>query len=216
MDEEFRAARIRLMNADAASKELAAEFGRIQVEEATRNWGLEKNSAHADHIFTFANIIRNDTVQNCIRTLDVWARQEPGCDITLVLNSPGGDAFAGFALIDYLNGLRDRGHKVTIKVIGAAMSMAVTVLQAADERIMGPNAYLMIHEAQLDVEGTLSFSDMTDQAKRTERVQNRVFGILSEKSTLSLASIKKRAKKNDWLLDADEALKYGFVDRISA
>ena len=99
MDEELRAARIRLMNAEALSKELAAEFGKIQVEEATRNWGLEKNSAHAEHIFTFANIVRNDTVQNCMRTLDVWARQEPGCDITIVLNSPGGDAFAGFALI---------------------------------------------------------------------------------------------------------------------
>jgi len=215
MDEELRAARIRLMNAEALSKELAAEFGRIQVEEATRNWGLEKNSAHADRIFTFANIVRNETVQQCMRTLDVWARQEPGCDITLVLNSPGGDAFAGFALIDFLNGLRDRGHKITIKVIGAAMSMAVTILQAADERIIGPNGYLMIHEASLEL-GDLSYSEMVDQSKRTERIQNRVFNILAERSTLSVSNIKRRAKKNDWLLDAEEALRYGFVDRIAA
>jgi ATP-dependent Clp endopeptidase proteolytic subunit ClpP len=215
MDEELRAARIRLMNAEALSKELAAEFGKIQVEEATRNWGLEKNSAHADRIFTFANIVRNETVQQCMRTLDVWARQEPGCDITLVLNSPGGDAFAGFALIDFLNGLRDRGHKITIKVIGAAMSMAVTILQAADERIIGPNGYLMIHEASLEL-GDLSYSEMVDQSKRTERIQNRVFNILAERSTLSVSNIKRRAKKNDWLLDAEEALRYGFVDRIAA
>ena len=215
MDEELRAARIRLMNAEALSKELAAEFGKIQVEEATRNWGLEKNSAHAEHIFTFANIVRNDTVQNCMRTLDVWARQEPGCDITIVLNSPGGDAFAGFALIDYLTGLRERGHKVTIKVLGAAMSMEVTILQAADERIIGKNGYLMIHEASLEI-GEVSFAEMVDQTKRTERIQNRVFGILAERSTLSMTAIKRRAKKNDWLLDADEALEHGFVDRIAS
>jgi len=215
MDTELRAARIRLMNAEALSKELAAEFGKIQVEEATRNWGLEKNSAHADHIFTFANEVRNDTVQNCIRTLDVWARQTPGCDITLMLNSPGGDAFAGFALIDYLNGLRERGHKVIIKVIGAAMSMAVTILQAADERVIGPNGYLMIHEASLQL-GNLSYAEMVDQTKRTERIQNRVFAILAERSKMKASAIKAKAKKNDWLLDAEEALKYGFVDRISS
>jgi ATP-dependent protease ClpP protease subunit len=215
MDEELRAARIRLMNAEAESKELAAAFGRIQVEEATRNWGLEKNNAHADHIFTFANIIRNDTVQNCIRTLDVWARAEPGCDITIILHSPGGDAFAGFALIDYLTGLRERGHKVTIKVLGSAMSMAVTVLQAADERVIAPNGYLMIHEASLEL-GELSYAEMVDHTKRTERIQNRVFKILSERSSMRLSDIKRRAKKNDWLLDAEEALKYGFVDRIAS
>jgi hypothetical protein len=32
---------------------------------------------------------------------------------------------------------------------------------------------------------------------------------------MSMANLKRRAKKNDWLLDADEALKYGFVDRIA-
>lgn len=216
MDAEYREARIRLMNAEAAAKELQTEFGKIQVEEAARNWGLEKNSALADRVFTFANIIRNETVQNCMRTLDVWARQEPGCHMTIVLNSPGGDAFAGFALIDFINELRARGHTITIKVIGAAMSMAVTVLQAADERVIGPNSYLMIHEAQLELAGDFSYSDMGDNHKRTGRIQDRVFKLIADRSKMSVTQIKNKAKKNDWLIDADEALKYGFVDRISA
>lgn len=202
------------MNADAASKEMAVAFGKIQVEEAERNAALERASAHQVHTFTFANTIHNKTVQDCMRTLDVWSRQEPGCDITILLNSPGGDAFAGFGLMDFLSGLRERGHRITIKVVGAAMSMAVTVLQAADERIIGPNSYLMIHEASLDI-GEVSFADMVDHTKRTERIQNKVFAALAERSTLSIRAIKAKAKKNDWLLDAEEALKYGFVDRIS-
>lgn len=202
------------MNADAASKEMAVAFGRIQVEEAERNAALERASAHQVHTYTFANVIHNKSVQECIRTLDVWSRQEPGCDITIILNSPGGDAFSGFGLMDFLGELRASGHKITIKVVGAAMSMAVTVLQAADERVIGPNSYLMIHEASLDI-GEVSFAEMQDHSKRTERIQNRVFATLADRSTLSLRAIKAKAKKNDWLLDADEALKYGFVDRIS-
>jgi ATP-dependent protease ClpP protease subunit len=79
---------------------------------------------------------------------------------------------------------------------------------------MSPGAWLMIHELSTFNEGKLS--EVKDYTKWLERAQIKMEKILAERSTLSLASIKRRtAKGKDWWLDADEAVKYGFADGVA-
>lgn len=62
--------------------------------------------------------------------------------ITILMNNVGGDEIHGLAIADAISMTRSR---VTIKVLGHAMSMGSIILQAADERLLAPNAAVMIH-----------------------------------------------------------------------
>lgn len=212
--DELRAARLDLLREQTRHEKFEADYAEMKVAELARESAVSSNSAPEDNILTFAGEITDKTAYQAIQTLGIFHRRQPGCDITILLTSPGGSGYAGFALFDYLNELREMGHKITIKVLGYAMSMAATLLQAADERIIARNAFLMIHEAGLDP-GFGSYADQKDRLAHTKRLQDKVFGEIAERSSLSLATIKRKAHKNDWLIDAEEALKHGLVDRIT-
>jgi ATP-dependent Clp protease protease subunit len=146
----------------------------------------------------------------------MYSRRQPGCDITICLNTNGGEMIAGFYLYDYLQELRSRGHHLTVKVFGGAFSHGVTILQAADRRVISENATLLIHEAQLE-ELSGNYSQIFKQGKgRLDKYQDKLLTILAARSTMSKARIKNRWSNNDWTLTAEEALKYGFVDEIQS
>lgn len=62
--------------------------------------------------------------------------------ITIIMNNPGGDWYHGMAIYD---AIKTCANEVTIKTFGHGMSMGAVILQAADERLVAPNAKIMIH-----------------------------------------------------------------------
>ena len=95
---------------------------------------------------------------------------------------------------------------------GLVASMATIILQAGDERVADANAQLLIHELSGGAKGKIS--DILDDAEYSKKLNDRLMGILAERSTLSARQIYTRANRKEWWLDADEALKLGFVDRV--
>ena len=93
-----------------------------------------------------------------------------------------------------------------------AASMAGILLQSGNKRVIGQNAYILIHEVSDVAAGTTS--EIEDELKLTKRLQKRLVGILAERSTMSEQQIEKKWKKNDWWLDANEAVELGFADEI--
>lgn len=188
------------------------------VEEAKlshilRELSQQESMAEEWRVFTFYGPIQTETVARCIYDLDKWSRRFPTQDITLVFNSPGGSVYDGFALFDFLLDLKTRGHKIIVKVIGMAASMGAILAQAGDERVIGPHSFLMLHEVAAGIDISRS-SEIEDFSKLLTQLENKGLDILSERSTLSRQQIKNRWKRKDCWLDADEALKLGFVDRI--
>lgn len=159
----------------------------------------------------FAPIVGN-YVDTWIDALEHWERRDPGLPITIRINSPGGSVLDGFALLDTILRLRRKGHHVTTHGIGMIASMATILMQAGDERVLDHNAWFMIHEVSAGVQGKAS--EMEDQMKFTLKLQERLLDILAERSTLSKTQIKRRWKKTDDWMSADEALALGFVDRV--
>ena len=129
-----------------------------------------------------------------------------------MLNSPGGNVFAGLALYDAITDLKARGHKVTTVARGYAASMGGILLQAGTERVVGANAQVLIHEVSTMDSGKTS--ELEDNLKFQKKLQDRLLAILAERSTLTKAQIARRWKKTDWWLDADECIEYGIADRI--
>lgn len=192
------------------------ELRNEQVE--LENWKLrtEKNliseSPTARGFFHLFDGVDDATVYDLMHRMDTWSAIHPNVPITFCINCPGGSVISGNALFDFLLELRRRGHHLTTKCIGMAASMGGILFQAGDERVITPRSWVLIHEVQGIVAG--SFSEMEDDMRFNERLQEQALAILVERSTLSKRAIKAKWRKKDWWIDSAEAIKFGFADRI--
>jgi ATP-dependent Clp protease protease subunit len=164
------------------------------------------------HVYTFYSSVDADSVQQCMAELGQWSRRDPGSPITVIFNSPGGSVLDGLALFDYLRRLRSTGHFVTTMALGRAASMGAVLLQAGDHRVVGENAFLLIHEISNHTTGKVS--EMEDGVDFTRRLQKRLLAILSGRSTLTEQQIARRWTRNEWWLDAPEAVGLGLADEV--
>lgn len=195
-------------------KSAALELKAKQLELKERSHVYQAKAAHADRHgrFFFFGGVTGSTVEECITELNWWHRQDNEKPFEIILNSPGGDVLHGLALYDEIVSLRDQGHHITITVRGMAASMGGILLQAGDKRIVGKNSHVLIHEISTGAVGKLS--EIEDEAKFCEQLSRQLLDILAERSTLTPAQIKRKWRKTDWWVTADEAVEYGFADEI--
>ena len=132
-------------------------------------------------------------------------------DITMYINSPGGSVSAGLAIYDTMNMIKS---DVSTICIGRTASMASILLVngAKGKRYILPNAEVMIHEVSGYSMGKLT--EMQDKLKHSKSLNFKLWKILSNKTNKSMSEIKKDITRKDSWLNAKEALKYGFVDKI--
>lgn len=209
---ELTALRAELILAETRKATAEALFSELRVEQLEREIKNEKAQAAERRILTFADQVTATSVAIAIHHLDKWSQLSPGEDITIVFNSPGGDVAEGLALYDFIQELKQRGHKVTTKVLGSAHSMAAVLLQAGDERIITPYSRMLIHEVSASLQGN------TTQREEAEAMikeyQSDLLDILTERSTMTKPALSKKWKNRNWTLDAEAAVKLGFADRI--
>lgn len=184
----------------------------IEAKAAELEWKRMEASKDEAHIYSFLDPVMLESTQLCMDTVGQWFRENPDRPIEIILNSPGGAVMHGLALVDYLHELRDKGATINIVVLGMAASMAAVLLQAAEHRVIGRHAYIMIHEISSAAIG--SMSEIKDTAAFTERLQDRILDLLAERSTMERNEIKDRWERKDWWMDATEAVEAGFADEV--
>jgi ATP-dependent Clp protease protease subunit len=131
-----------------------------------------------------------------------------GKDITVHINSTGGDVFQGQAIY---TALKNYTGKVTVKIEGLAASMATVIALAADKIEMTANSLFMIHSPMSNVFGNKS--QMRKQINALEKVEATMLNVYSKKTNLSEEKIALMLDTETWL-SADEALEFGFVDEV--
>lgn len=212
-------AEARKASAEALLTEHATEIGHIDLQRSLelRQRELAQDSFH--HVYQFLGKVSESSVAQCVRELSFWNRDCPKCDIELILNSPGGEVIAGMALFDYLVFLRNKGHNITTVCIGYAASMAGIILQAGDVRVMGREAYVLIHEVSFGAGGKIG--EVEDEVAFVRKIQDRVLNIFSKRSLtaqpktgLTPKQFANRWRRKDWWLDSDEAYRLGVVDEV--
>ena len=191
--------------ARAEAEEIVAAKARRDDEEE-----LAKDKYH--HLYSFSRQVDDSSVASCIERLSYWSRTGPECNIEIVFNSPGGGVIAGLALFDFIQELRRRGPHITTHALGHAASMAGILLQAGDERIMGRESWILIHEVSFAAIGKIV--EIEDHTKWVKKIQKRILAIFAERSTLTIRQIERRWKRQDWWLDSDECLRLGLVDNV--
>jgi len=142
-----------------------------------------------------------------------WHRREPGKPITIYLNTPGGSVFDGNALLGTIKHLQSEGTHFTVIGSGTVMSYGMILLQAADTRQIEKDCVCMVHGIQApDLSGGIA--QILDIAKMMEEVEKRLLDVLTARSTISRARIKKMMDRKDVFLTAEKCLEYGFCDEV--
>ena len=129
-------------------------------------------------------------------------------NLTVWLNSPGGDVFAASQIYSML---KNHKGKVTVKIDGIAASAASVVAMAGDETLIAPTAMMMIHDPSTSAMGNKA--DMEKAIELLEEVKESIINAYETKSHLSRNKIAKLMSDETWL-NAKKALQLGFVDGI--
>lgn len=128
--------------------------------------------------------------------------------IELLINSPGGDAFDGVAMV---NVLRAHTARTVAIVQGLAASAASFVATAADELIMAPNSTLMIHDAWGICVGNAD--DMLSMGAVLDQLSNNIADIYAAKAGKSIEEFRALMKAETWFT-ATEAVDAGLADSV--
>jgi len=153
----------------------------------------------------------DDVVANLIIAQMLFLNmEEPGKDINVYVNSPGGSVTAGLAIYDTMRFVK---CDVATYCLGQAASMGSFLLAAGTKgkRYALPNSRVMIHQPWGGAQGTAS--DIHIQAKEILKLKDQLNGILAHHTGKSIEQIEKDTDR-DYFMSAEEAKNYGIVDSV--
>jgi ATP-dependent Clp protease protease subunit len=136
--------------------------------------------------------------------------KDPDKDINLYINSPGGSVSSGLAIYDTMNYIK---CNVATICVGMAASMGAFLLSsgAKGKRFALPNSEIMIHQPSGGTQGPAS--DILIHAEHILKTKRKMNEILAKNTGQTVAKVEKDADR-DYFMSAEEALKYGIIDKI--
>jgi ATP-dependent Clp protease, protease subunit len=136
--------------------------------------------------------------------------EDPDADIRLYINSPGGDAYAGFAIYDAMQFVK---ADVQTYAVGMAMSAGALILAggAPGKRFVLPNSKVMIHQGSGGFSGTPA--DIQIAAREILALTRKYGEIIAKHSHRDVEQVMRDIDR-DRFLGPDEAVEYGLADRV--
>jgi ATP-dependent Clp protease protease subunit len=136
--------------------------------------------------------------------------EDPGKDISLYINSPGGSVYAGLAIYDTMQYVKPDVRTICS---GIAMSMGAVLLTggAPGKRMALPNSKIMIHQGTAGFRGAPT--DIEIHAQEVLSMRERVAEIIARHSNRPLEAVMKDIDR-DHFMSPEEAVEYGIVDEI--
>jgi ATP-dependent Clp protease protease subunit len=164
-----------------------------------------------DRIIFLGTAIDDDVANLAIAQMLFLESEDPEKDINLYINSPGGSVSAGLAIYDTMQYVK---NDVTTICVGQAASMAAVLMAAgaSGKRYSLPNARFLIHQPlAYGMQGQAT--DIEIHARDLVRLKERLNQILAQHTGQAIEKIARDTDR-DFILEAEDAKKYGLVDAI--
>ena len=163
-----------------------------------------------DRIVFLGEPITRESANLVIAQLLHLESQDPDKDISLYIDSPGGEVYAGLGILDTMNFIKP---EVSTICVGMAASMAAVLLAcgAKGKRLALPNSMVLIHQPSSGVQGQQT--DIQIVADETKYIREHLNEILSDATGQPIEKIQAYTERDNYLR-ADAALEYGLVDRV--
>jgi ATP-dependent Clp protease protease subunit len=128
--------------------------------------------------------------------------------LTVIINSAGGDVWAGVAIHDALKAF---DGEVTVKVSGLAASIASVIAMAGDKILITPGSTMMIHRASMLAIGNAD--DLSKAISMLETVEDGIISIYTDRTGQSREAVKEMLDAETWM-SAEKAVEMGFADEV--
>ena len=163
-----------------------------------------------DRIIFLGEEINDATASVVVAQLLFLESEDPGKDIHMYINSPGGSVTAGMAIYDTMNYVK---CDVSTTCIGMAASMGAFLLSsgAKGKRFALPNAEIMIHQPLGGAQGQAT--EIQIAAEHILKTKKKLNDILAANSGQPVEVVEKDTDRDNWM-SADEAKEYGLVDQV--
>lgn len=158
----------------------------------------------------FSGEVNKENAEKAIRQLLILAADSDD-PIRFLIDSPGGDVDAGFAIYDMIRFIKP---KVYMIAMGLAASAGALILLAADkkDRFGLPNSHYLIHQPlSFGMRGVAT--EIEIHAKEIEKTKKKINELIAEKTKKPLKTVEKDTDRDYWL-NAEEALEYGLIGKI--
>ncbi|WNV85403.1 ATP-dependent Clp protease proteolytic subunit [Umezawaea sp. Da 62-37] len=140
----------------------------------------------------------------------VLAAEDDETDIQMYINSPGGSVTAGMALYDTMNHIKPDVSTIGLGFV-ASMGQFLLSSGARGKRFVLPSTQVLMHQPSAGIGGTAT--DIAIQANIFSQMKKRMARLTAEQTGQTVETIERDADRDKWFT-AEEALEYGFVDRI--
>jgi ATP-dependent Clp protease protease subunit len=163
-----------------------------------------------ERIIFLGDVINDDVANIVIAQLLFLASEDKNKDVQLYINTPGGSVSAGLAIYDTMQYIKP---DVMTICIGMAASMGAVLLAsgAKGKRLALPNSEIMLHQVVGGTEGQAA--DIKIRAEQILKTRDRMNQILVKHTGQSISKIERDTDR-DFYMTAEEAKKYGLVDRV--
>ena len=179
----------------------------------------QENAAKPDDAMLFQRMLKSRTVlvsgeinkplaERVIRQL-ILLEEESDDPIRVFIDSPGGDADAGYAIFDMMRFVKP---PVTMIGMGLVASAAAIILLAAprERRIGLPNSHYLIHQPMSGTRGVAT--EIEIHAKEIEKLRARINRLIADETGQPLEKVEKDTDRDYWM-NAEEAVAYGLLSR---
>ena len=163
-----------------------------------------------DRIIFLSEEVNDTTASLVVAQMLFLEAQDPDKDISFYINSPGGSITAGMAIYDTMNFVK---CDVSTICVGMAASMGAFLLSAGTKgkRFALPNSEIMIHQPLGGFQGQAT--DIKIHAERIIQIKEKLNRILAENTGKDYDQICRDTERDNFLT-AEDALKYGIIDKI--
>ena len=165
-----------------------------------------------DRIIFLGEDVNSTTASLVIAQLLFLESEDPDREISLYINSPGGSITDGMGIVDTMNYIK---CPVSTICVGLAASFGAVLLANGEKgkRFATPNAEILIHQPLIGGNGIAGqTTEIKIQAEHMIKTRAKLNKLLSDKTGQSIETIERDTERDDWMT-AEEALKYGQIDR---
>jgi ATP-dependent Clp protease protease subunit len=153
--------------------------------------------------------VKKDLAERTIRQL-LLLEDESDAPIRVFIDSPGGDADAGFAIFDMIRFVRAPVWTIGMGLVASAA--AIIQLASPKERRAGlPNSHYLIHQPLSGIRGVAT--DIEIHARELEKLRGKINRLIADETGTALEQVEKDTDRDFWMT-AEEAARYGLITKI--
>jgi ATP-dependent Clp protease, protease subunit len=189
-------------------------FGKLSGNEQDDNGREEKQDGMFQRLLRTRNIILSGEIdkslaEKVVRQL-LLLEEDSDEPIRVFIDSPGGDADAGYAIFDMLRFVKPDIYAIGMGLVASAGAI-ILLAAPAEKRIGLPNSHYLIHQPLSGIRGVAT--EIEIHARELEKLRVKINNLISEETGQKLNKVEKDTDRDFWM-SAAEAKEYGLISSV--